>query len=161
MSHAPLDSAVVRTAQAVLGAFLGASREGSPTRTSLAGLTACPMGDEAGGPMLAGYEILPPVGRGDTVVGRAVVTTVADQDIDRRHPGYFLARLRVRSDTLEWDLLPSESGNWVVCNGLRFGLTAPDSLTEWRPDGASRAAAHALAMAIADSIAARGETRAR
>jgi len=62
-----------------------------------------------------------------------------------------VARLRVRSDTLEWDLLRAESGEWVVCNGLRFGLAAPDSLTSWRPAGASAASARALA----DSLAAR------
>jgi hypothetical protein len=63
-------------------------------------------------------------------------------------PAYFVARLRVRRDTLEWDVLRSESGGWVVCNGLRFGLTAPDSLTAWRPKGASSAAARALADSI-------------
>jgi hypothetical protein len=99
--------------------------------------------------MLATFELLPATSRADTVVGRAVVTTVAEQDADRVHPGYFVARLRVRRDTLEWDVLRSESGGWVVCNGLRFGLTAPDSLTAWRPTGASSAAARALADSIA------------
>ena len=78
--------------------------------------------------MLATYELLPASARADTVVGRAVVTTVAEQDVDRQHPGYFVARLRVRSDTLEWDVLRSESGDWIVCNGLRFGLDAPDTI---------------------------------
>jgi hypothetical protein len=98
--------------------------------------------------MLARFRLLEPSSRGDTVVGRAVVTTVADQDNDRIHPGYFVARLRVRSDTLEWDVLRTESGDWVVCNGLRFGLTAPDSLTAWRPAGASAATARALADSL-------------
>jgi hypothetical protein len=101
--------------------------------------------------MLAKFELLPATSRADTIVGRAIVTTVAEQDVDRVHPGYFVARLRVRRDTLEWDVLRSESGNWVVGNGLRFALTAPDSLTAWRPKGASAAAARALA----DSIGAR------
>ena len=101
--------------------------------------------------MLASFELLPATARADTVVGRAVVTTVADQDIDRQHPGYFITLVRVRSDTLEWDLLRTESGAWVVCNGLRFGLDTPDSLTPWRPDGATAATARALA----DSIGAR------
>ena len=100
------------------------------------------------GPMLATYALLPATTRADTVVGRAVVTTVAEQDLDRRHPGYFIARLRIRSDTLEWDVLPSAAGGWVVCNGLAFGLTAPDSLTEWRPEGASAS----RARAVADSL---------
>lgn len=146
------DSATVRAATSALGQFLDASREGSSTRAALSRLTACPAGeDTAAGPMLAAFELLPAIARADTVVGRAVVTTVAEQDVDRQHPGYFVARLRVRSDTLEWDVLRAESGDWVVCNGLRFGLTAPDSLTTWRPLGASAMAARALA----DSIAAR------
>jgi len=99
--------------------------------------------------MLAAYELLPATTRADTVVGRALVTTVAEQDMDRQHPGWFVARLRVRSDTLEWDLLRAESGEWVVCNGLRFGLAAPDSLTSWRPAGASAASARALADSLA------------
>jgi hypothetical protein len=50
---------------------------------------------------------------------------------------------------LEWDVLREESGDWIVCNGLRFGLTAPDSLITWRPSGASAEAARALADSIA------------
>jgi len=100
--------------------------------------------------MLGGFELLNPTSRADTVVARAVVTTVAEQDVDRVHPGHFVARMRVRQDTLEWDILRSRSGDSVVCNGLRFGLTAPDSLTTWRPAGASAAAARALADSIGD-----------
>jgi len=152
VSGTPPDSATVVAATEALRQFLDASREGSSTRASLARLTACAEGnDSPPGPMLASFELLPSTARADTVVGRAVVTTVADQDVDRQHPGYFVARLRVRSDTLEWDVLRSESGDWTVCNGLRFGLTAPDSLTTWRPNGASSAAARALA----DSVGAR------
>jgi hypothetical protein len=146
------DSASVTEATRALASYLEASREGSPTRDSLLYLTACPEGvDYVPGPMLAAYEVLPATTRADTVVGRAVVTTVADQEIDRQHPGYFVARIRVRSDTLEWDVLRAEAGDWVVCNGIRFGLDAPDSLTAWRPNGASAATARALA----DSIGAR------
>ena len=146
---APPDSTTLAHAALALTAYLDASREGSPTRDSLPRMTACPEGgSRAPGPMLAAFEILPATARADTVVGRAVVTTVADQDVDRQHPGYFVARIRVRSDTLEWDVLRTESGDWVVCNGLRFGLDAPDSLTVWRPDGASAATARALADSI-------------
>jgi len=149
VAFTPPDSAAVRAATEALGTYLAASREGSATREKLAELTACPGGsDPAQGPMLAKFELLPPTSRADTIVGRAVVTTVAEQDVDRVHRGYFVARLRVRRDTLEWDVLRSESGGWVVCNGLRFGLTAPDSLTAWRPNGASAAAARALADSI-------------
>lgn len=150
VAFTPPDSAALRAASEALGAYLDASREGSATRGELAELTACPGGaDQAQGPMLARFELLPATSRADTIVGRATVTTVAEQDVDRVHPGYFVARLRVRRDTLEWDVLRSESGGWVVCNGLRFGLTAPDSLTTWRPTGASSAAARALADSIA------------
>ena len=146
----PRDSADVRAATTALGAFLDASREGSPNRGELGRLTACPDGGgPAQGPMLASFELLPASSRADTIVGRAIVTTVAEQDVDRQHPGYFIARLRVRRDTLEWDVLRSDAGGWIVCNGLQFGLTAPDSLTAWRPRGASAAAARALADSIA------------
>ena len=143
----PPDSATIASAVEALVRFLDASREGSPTRSSLGELTSCGSGDETPvpGPMLATYALLPAMTRADTVVGRAVVTTVAEQDLDRRHPGYFVARLRIRSDTLEWDVLPSAAGGWVVCNGLAFGLTAADSLTEWRPEGASASRARAMA----------------
>ena len=149
VSFTPPDSASLRAASEALRAFLDASREGSTTRELLPHLTACPSGsDAAQGPMLARFEVLPAASRADTIVGRAVVTTVAEQDVDRQHPGYFIARMRVRRDTLEWDVLRSETGDWVVCNGLQFGLTAPDSLTAWRPTGASAAAARALADSI-------------
>ena len=146
----PPDSATVLEANGALVAFLDASREGSPTRDALPSLTSCPGGDaSAPGPMLARYLLLPGSLRADTIVGRALVTTVAEQDVDRQHPGYFVARVRIRSDTLEWDLLRNESGFWTVCNGLRFGLTAPDSLTTWRPAGASMASARWLADSLA------------
>lgn len=131
-----------------------ASREGSKTRSELTRLVACPGRDvtsAVAGPMLAAYELLPPRARADTVIGRAVVTTVAEQDVDRRHPGYFVARVRVRAGTLDWDLVRSGAGAWVVCHGLSFGMTAPESLAEWRPSGASRASARSLADSISAS----------
>jgi hypothetical protein len=146
----PPDSATILEANGALVAFLDASREGSPTRDALPSLTNCPGGDApAPGPMLARYVLLPGSLRADTIVGRALVTTVAEQDPDRQHPGYFVARVRIRSNTLEWDLLRTEAGVWTVCNGLRFGLTAPDILTTWRPSTASAATARALADSIA------------
>jgi hypothetical protein len=148
------DSATLAAGAAALATFLDASREGSSTRGKLVELTACPGGaDPAQGPMLATYALLAPSSRADTVVARAVVTTVAEQDVDRQHRGYFIARMRVRRDTLEWDVLKTDAGNWAVCNGLRFGLTAPDTLTEWRPKGASAEAARALG----DSLHREGE----
>ena len=152
----PPDSADIQAADDALRSFLNASREGSETRSRLPSLTSCHAGEATSpGPMLARFELLDPSFRGDTIVGRAVVTTVADQDVDRIHPGYFIARLRVRSDTLEWDVFRGDSGAWVVCNGLHFGLTAPDSLTAWRPAGASAASARILADSIARTSASR------
>lgn len=146
-----IDSAAVRSAEVAFRHFLDASREGSPTRDSLASLTAC--GDDGGNsyfPMmlLAGYSLQPFDMHGDTVVARASVVTVAEQDIDRR-TSHFTARQRVREDPLEWDVIPTdEPGKWIICNGLRFGYVGADSLTTWRPDGAS----YKTARALADSI---------
>ncbi len=85
--------------------------------------------------------------RGDTVVARVVVTTVAEQDIDRRAQDRFVARTRVRTDVLEWDVVPADDG-WMVCNGIRFGYRGADSLTRWIPEGSS----YARAKALADSV---------
>ena len=146
-----IDSAAVKSAEASLRSFFNASREGSATPDSLGVLTQC--GDDGGTAyfpttMLAGYSLLPFDMHGDTVVARASVVTVAEQDVDRRS-SRFTARQRVREDVLEWDVIPTdEPGHWVVCNGLRFGYLGADSLTTWRPDGAS----YQTARALVDSI---------
>jgi hypothetical protein len=146
-----IDSAAVRSAEAALRSFLNASREGSSTHDSLALLTAC---DDGGNmpyfptTLLAGYSLLPFDMHGDTVVARASVVTVAEQDVDRR-TSQFTARQRVREDVLEWDVIPTdEPGHWIVCNGLRFGYLGADSLTTWRPEGASYQSARALVDSI-------------
>lgn len=146
-----LDSTAVQSATVALRQFLDASREGSATRDDIQALTQC---DDGGGEaffpttLLAGYTLLPFDMHGDTVVARASVVTVAEQDIDRRSQG-FIARQRVREDVLEWDVIPTGvPDEWVVCNGLRFGYLGADSLTVWRPDGAS----HATALQLVDSI---------
>lgn len=146
-----LDSAAVKSAEASLRSFFNASREGSATRDSLAALTAC--GDDGGTSyfpttLLAGYSLLPFDMHGDTVVARASVVTVAEQDVDRR-TSRFTARQRIREDVLEWDVIPTDDpGQWVVCNGIKFGYLGADSLTTWRPDGAS----YQTARALVDSI---------
>jgi hypothetical protein len=146
-----LDSVAVRSAEIALRHFLDASREGSATRDSLAALAAC--GDASGDSyfpttLLAGYSLMPSDMHGDTVVGRASVVTVAEQDADRR-TSRFNARQRVREDVLEWDIIPADDGqHWTVCNGLRFGYLGADSLTTWRPEGAS----YQTARALVDSI---------
>ena len=99
--------------------------------------------------LLADYRVLPFEMRGDTLVRRAEVVTVAEQDIDRR-TNRFVARQRIRRDVLEWDLIPVDANRWAVCNGLRFGYRGADSLTTWRPAGTS----YETARALADSIAA-------
>jgi hypothetical protein len=90
------------------------------------------------------------------VVARASVTTVAEQDVDRRSFERFVARQRVRTDVLEWDVIPTGEG-WQVCNGIRFGYRGADSLTSWLPAGTSIATARALADSVrASSGASRG-----
>ncbi|MEO7363776.1 MAG: hypothetical protein ABI120_25820 [Gemmatimonadaceae bacterium] len=146
-----IDSATVQSAERSLRSFFNASREGSATHDSVPILTAC--GDDGGNSyfpttLLAGYTLLPFDQHGDTVVARASVVTVAEQDIDRRS-SRFMARQRVREDVLEWDVIPTDTpGQWVVCNGLRFGYLGADSLTTWRPEGAS----YRTARALVDSI---------
>ena len=147
----PPDSSAFLTAEHTLIAYLDASRETTLNPAALDTLTACGDGGQSYFPttILAGYSLLPSEFRGDTIIGRAEVVTVAEQDIDRRAQDRFVARQRVRSDVLEWDVYADESGRWVVCNGLRFGYRGVDSLTTWRPDGAS----YESAMRQADSIA--------
>ncbi len=151
----PLDSTVVRAAQLALRHFLDASREGSETHDSLRALTQCgdQGSDDAGAyfptTLLAGYSLLPFDMHGDTVVGRASVVTVAEQAVDRSG-SRFVARQRVREDVLEWDIIPTgKGGQWIVCNGLRFGYFGADSLTTWRPEGTSYISARALVDSIA------------
>lgn len=147
---APPTAEAIAAATSALSAYLDASIDGSTTHAALDSLTKCP--GEIGatpGPMLARYALLDPAVRDNGIVGRAVVTTVAEQDADRQHPGYFVARQRVRSDTLEWDILQSAQGSYTICNGIRFGFVGADSLTSWRPAGASRASARTLADSIA------------
>ncbi|MEQ1690860.1 MAG: hypothetical protein ABMA00_06210 [Gemmatimonas sp.] len=145
------DSAQLATAQRVMRAFLDASRESSLDPVVLDTLGACGEGGQSYFPttMLAGYTLLAFEARGDTIVSRAEVVTVAEQDIDRRATNRFVARQRVRSDVLEWDVIPDGAGRWAVCNGLRFGYRGTDSLTTWRPDGASYESARHLADSIA------------
>lgn len=145
-----LDSVAITSATVAMRQFLDASREGSATRDNLGNLTAC--GDNNGESyfpttLLAGYSLLPFDMHGDTVVARASVVSVAEQDVDRRASG-FTARIRVREDILEWDVIPTgQPDQWVVCNGLRFGYVGADSLTTWR-DGTS----YSQALLLVDSI---------
>ncbi|MEO7521678.1 MAG: hypothetical protein ABIW79_07675 [Gemmatimonas sp.] len=141
------DSALTTAALSALVSWLDASMERTG-RASVYGASSCD--DDAAAfpsPLLATYEVLPSSLRGDTVVGRASVTTVGEQDIDRRAGDGFVARQRVRTDVLEWDVIPSEGG-WRVCNGIRFGYRGADSLTRWTPDGAGIKSARALADSL-------------
>lgn len=152
IASTPPDPVALASAERAVRAFLDASRETTPDRVALDSLTACGDGGQAYFPstLLAGYSLLPFETRGDTIVGRAEVVTVAEVDVDRRAGDRFIARERVRSDVLEWDVIPVDDRRWVVCNGLRFGARGADSLTTWRPEGAS----YDHARRVADSIAA-------
>ena len=147
----PPDSATLIAARHVLRVFLDASRESTPDPVTLDTLGVCGDGGTSFFPstVLAAYSLLPFESRGDTIVGRAEVVTVAEQDIDRRVANRFVARQRVRSDVLEWDVVPDADGRWTVCNGLRFGYRGVDSLTTWRPDGATYQSARRLVDSIA------------
>lgn len=150
------DSARVTQAEQALAAWLEASRESEAAPRDLTradALAACGDGGGAYFPsmLLADYQLRASAMRGDTVVARAEVITVAEQDIDRRAGG-FIARERVRRDVLEWDLVPlaaSQDGpGWAICNGLRFGYRGADSLTTWRPEGSSWQSARRLADSV-------------
>ena len=92
-------------------------------------------------------ELSPPSGAGDTLLGRAIVVTVAEQRADRRNRDHYLARQRLEEDTLEWDLVRSGE-RWTVCNGVQFGFHQPEDATTWFPLGASRATARRLADSV-------------
>ena len=146
----PEDSALTTAAERALIAWLDASAERSG-RASVYEGRGCDDGvDVFPSPLLATYEVLPSSLRGDTVVARANVTTVGEQDIDRRAGDRFVARQRVRTDVLEWDVIPVEGG-WRVCNGIRFGYRGADSLTSWSPEGAGIETARALADSVRDA----------
>jgi hypothetical protein len=135
--------------EAALAAYLEASREGSATAGALDTLLGC---DARGAfvlpvTMLGAYRVLPAGGAGDTLLGRAVVVTVAEQRADRRDRDRYVARQRVEEDTFEWDLVRGD-GRWTVCNGVQFGFHQPDDATTWFPLGASRATARRLADSV-------------
>jgi hypothetical protein len=149
--RAPAPAADLRAAERALADYLEASREGTTTAGALDTLLGC---DAKGAfvlpiALLAAYRVLPASGAGDTLLGRAVVVTVAEQRMDRRNRDRYLARQRVEEDTLEWDLVRGEDGvGWQVCNGIQFGFHEPEEATTWFPLGASRASARRLADSI-------------
>jgi hypothetical protein len=137
-------------AERALAAYLDASRDGSPTAPALDTLLGC---DARGAfvlpiTLLGAYRVLPASGAGDTLLGRAVVVTVAEQRADRRNRDRYLGRQRLEVDTLEWDLVRGEDGGWQVCNGIQFGFHEPEDATTWFPLGASRASARRLADSV-------------
>lgn len=153
---AEADSGRVRDAERALTTWLDASRESVEAEHGISRadvLAACPDGGGAYFPslLLADYRLRASAMRGDTVVARAEVITVAEQDIDTRANG-FIARERVRRDVLEWDLVPLAASQhepgWAICNGLRFGYRGADSLTTWRPEGSSWQSARRLADSV-------------
>ena len=151
-SVASADSGRVALAESAFLQWLASSAE---TGTGAKGGTIereisvrrCNDGDSFPSPLLATWQLLPSQMRGDTVVVHANVTTVAEQDEDRRQADRFTARQRVRTDVLEWDMIETADG-WMVCNGIQFGYVGADSLTRWLPPGASIGSARALADSI-------------
>ena len=147
----PATAADLRAAESALAAYLDASRDGSATAAARDTLLGCDGGRAFVLPItiLGAYRVLPASGAGDTLLGRAVVVTVAEQRMDRRNRGRYLARQRVAEDTLEWDLVRGDDGaGWTVCNGLQFGFHEPEDATTWFPLGTSRATARALADSV-------------
>lgn len=140
------DSAHAHAAVGALVAWLDASVERTDTVPAY-DVAGCDEASAFPSPLLARYEVMETRLRGDTVVARASVTTVAEQDVDRRSFERFVARQRVRTDVLEWDVIPTGDG-WQVCNGIRFGYRGADSLTRWLPEGASIVTARALADSV-------------
>ena len=136
-------------AERALAAYLEASRDGSQTAAALDTLLGCGARGARVLPitLLGAYRVLPASGAGDTLLGRAVVATVAEQRADRRNRGRYLARQRVEVDTLEWDLV-RDGGRWQVCNGVQFGFHQPEDATTWVPLGASSATARRLADSV-------------
>lgn len=131
--------------------FLALSVAGAASDPAALGeLLACGLAPSSDLPaeLLADYAITGRSARGDTTVVRARVVTVAEQDRSRTVPGRFTASQRVREGEWEWDVVRDEDGAWRVCAGPRFGLVAPDSLTTWRPDGATTATARELAASL-------------
>ncbi len=149
---APADSERVALAETAFLQWLASSAE--PGATANAGMSEsntpvshCNDGGSFPTPLLATWQLLPSQMRGDTVVVHAIVTTVGEQDEDRREAHRFTARQRVRTDILEWDMIETADG-WMVCNGIQFGYVGADSLTSWLPSGTSIA----TARGIADSL---------
>lgn len=121
----------------------------------LAALLGCGLASESDLPaeLLADYAVTGRVERGDTTIVRARVVTVAEQDRSRTDPSRFSASQRVRRGEWEWEVVRDADGAWRVCTGPRFGLVAPDSVTTWRPDGATSATARELAASLRGRLA--------
>jgi hypothetical protein len=142
----------VRDAEHAFMGFLNASRDGySGARIVWDTIMGCDPPKEPAFPltMLARFSVLPSGMRGDTVVASAAVVSVAEQNEDERRPGRYIAMQRVRTDTLEWDVVPDQaSGRWLVCNGIQFGFVGSDSLTIWRGQATSALMARELAARL-------------
>ena len=139
------------SAASLVARYLELSREGSPTRNAAAvdSLLGCQSSGVQYQPseMLASFRLTGGYLRGDTTVVRAEVITVAEEDSRQREPGRYDAVQRVRRGEWEWDVV-REGDRLRVCNGPRFGFYGVDSVTTWRPAGASSVTARALADSI-------------
>lgn len=144
----------VPQAEARLALFLKGSLETSPpTETNL--LMSCvPDGQTDHYLTLAKFQVLGSVLRGDTVDAAAEVTTVADETGAPHAVNRFVTKVRVRTDTLHWDMTrDSSNGQWGVCGysreGFGFGHNGSDATTRWLPEGESWPRVHQLAESLA------------
>ena len=132
-----------------LALSLADAPEGGTAPDALAALLGCemPFEPELPAELLAAYAISGRGRRGDTVVVRARVLTVAEQDRGRGDPARLVATQRVRPGEWEWDLV-EQDGAWRVCTGPRFGFVGEPAGTTWRTEGASLETARALAATV-------------
>lgn len=115
----------------------------------LAALLGCdmPFEPELPAELLAAYTVSGFGRRGDTIIVRARVLTVAEQDRARGDPARLTASQRVRQGEWEWDLV-EQDGAWRVCTGPRFGFVGDPAATTWRTEGASLTTAFELAAQV-------------
>jgi hypothetical protein len=73
----------------------------------------------------------------DTVYASAEITSVAEERRDPEVYYGYIAELRVRTDTLRWQMIRDGTGGWGVCGysleGYGLGRYGSDSLTRWLP----------------------------
>lgn len=151
-SAAAVDTSTARERRAALGAYLAAAlyTHSGKIPDSLA---ACD--DDFAPPKrlaLAAYDVLQATGDTGTTIPARIVS-VAEFDPSEQHAEKTIATVRVRVDTLHWNVVRDTSKTrWVVCGFAKEGFDFADSTSEhnvdWRPAGASAAAMTHLADSV-------------